>query len=196
MKKQSSYQKLKAENEQLKQDIYKMVMEPEKIETLMTIERYRLRFETIDAIMSGSRDRGPLFTGGGIIDMLTNAPILTESENNEPSFEMNNDKESVIKFIEETFKSIAETIPKQRVLKTGKLLIDLLEKGFTPTVNNKYFNKNSEYHFCYGMTIQKINYYPDNFFTYDDKMCWIEGGVIKVKTVPGLTLNSKISFNR
>ena len=63
MKKLSSYQKLKAENRRLKQDIYDLVMEEDEFKKMDVSFRYRLRFQMIDFAMLGSR-KIPCKTGG------------------------------------------------------------------------------------------------------------------------------------
>ena len=88
MKKQSSYQKLKAENKKLMGDIYKLVMEPDTMMGLSIKVRYKMKFGVVDACLSGSRSipmGSGIFTGGLISREKTEAmlPELFKEEINE-----------------------------------------------------------------------------------------------------------------
>lgn len=66
----SSYQKLKKENEQLRDEIYTLVRESETTKGIMLKMQYNIHFDTIDAIMMGSRTSDKT-TFGGILSMVT-----------------------------------------------------------------------------------------------------------------------------
>ncbi len=55
MKKLSSYQKLKAENRRLKQDIYDLVMRRNEFQGLCVYTRYKLNYTQTDIMMFGNR---------------------------------------------------------------------------------------------------------------------------------------------
>lgn len=51
--KKTSYQKLKDENKQLKQDLYNIVMKPKELIGMETLMKYNLSFAMSNAILSG-----------------------------------------------------------------------------------------------------------------------------------------------
>jgi hypothetical protein len=55
MKRVTSYQKLKAENQKLKQDIYNLVKKENEIDGIETKVRYCMIYGVQDSIMFGSR---------------------------------------------------------------------------------------------------------------------------------------------
>lgn len=61
MKKISGYQKLKAKNAKLRQDIYKFVMEPDQHSVLRT--GYKMLFEQEKILWLGSSDGDQQFNG-------------------------------------------------------------------------------------------------------------------------------------
>lgn len=67
--KKSSYQKLKEENAQFKQDIYKLVMQPDSFKALRVKAQYEIKFGMADIILSGSRDTNVNESIEGLINM-------------------------------------------------------------------------------------------------------------------------------
>ena len=65
MSKLSSYQKLKLENQKLKQDIFNLVRKENAIDGITTKARYSMIYDTTDAIMfgSGTTENNSSFTG-------------------------------------------------------------------------------------------------------------------------------------
>jgi uncharacterized protein with gpF-like domain len=65
MSKLSSYQKLKLENQKLKQDIFNLVRKENEIDGITTKARYSMIYDTTDLIMFGSRttENNSAFTG-------------------------------------------------------------------------------------------------------------------------------------
>jgi len=66
----SSYQKLKKENERLRNEIYTLIRESETEKGIMLKMRYNIYYDQIDAIMMGSRTSDRT-TFGGILSMVT-----------------------------------------------------------------------------------------------------------------------------
>lgn len=65
MSKLTSYQKLKLENQKLKQDIFNLVRKENELDGITTKAKYSMIFDTHDAIMFGSRttDNNLRFSG-------------------------------------------------------------------------------------------------------------------------------------
>ena len=67
MSKLTSYQKLKLENQKLKQDIFNLVKKEKELDGLTTKARYSMMYDTHDAIMFGSRTSENNSSFAGII---------------------------------------------------------------------------------------------------------------------------------
>jgi len=63
----TTYQKLKAENAKLKQDIYDLIEKPFELNTIMVRERYKMMYGTAKVVLSGSRGN----CGNGILDAMS-----------------------------------------------------------------------------------------------------------------------------
>ena len=69
-KKLTSYQKLKVENRKLKQDIFYLVREENRLSGISTKAIYSMIFDSHDAMMFGSRHPGEKFLSGGFSSMI------------------------------------------------------------------------------------------------------------------------------
>lgn len=65
MSKLTSYQKIKLENQKLKQDIFNLVRKENELDGITTKARYSIMYDTNDAIVFGSRttDNNSGFSG-------------------------------------------------------------------------------------------------------------------------------------
>jgi len=66
----SSYQRLKQENERLRNDIYTLIQKPETAKAITLKEQYKIQYDQIEAIMFGGRIINKT-TFGGIFSAIT-----------------------------------------------------------------------------------------------------------------------------
>lgn len=67
----SAYQKLKAENEKLKKDIYNLVRNADKMDGIQTKVKYEMQYKMSDAVWFGDTTKTPM-QFSGILGCLSN----------------------------------------------------------------------------------------------------------------------------
>ncbi|WP_163321686.1 hypothetical protein [Draconibacterium mangrovi] len=178
MKKLSSYQKLKQRVEKLEKEKRILVLEPNSVEAMNIRAVIVTGQELTNNILWGSRHG----SGNGILDLINQNAECKESI-----------PEKFLRLAQE-FKQL-QPDKEQKSIKTGRKLIEI----FNDYMNSKLKQKNGEKLSCkeiYGIPVEEVSYYPENFFIFDNKMYWIEGDVISVQKIPELKLDEQAIFIR